>query len=214
MDTLLDRLMLLLILSDLTLLALRRFSAALRVLSLQGILLGVLALAAHQFDLTGRVALLAFMGLGLRGALFPWLLQRTTRRAQIVEEHNPFVGFAPSLLVGIGLLAAAMILGARLPIRAEPMLGLVVPASLFTVFTGVFLVVARRKALSQCMGYLVLDNGIYGFGVATVGNIPALVELGTLLDALVAVLVMAIAMYRLREEFDHMDTDQLDTLRG
>jgi len=214
MDTLLDRLMLLLILSDLTMLALRRFSAALGLLALQGGLLAALALAAHQPDFTGRAVLLALMGLVLRGVLFPWLLRRTARRAGIVEERRPFVGFVPSLLAGIGLLAAAMAIGARLPIGALPTLGLVVPASLFTVFTGVFLVVARRKALSQCVGYLVLDNGIYGFGVATVGNIPALVELGTLLDALVAVLVMAIAMYRLSEEFDHMNTDQLDTLRG
>lgn len=214
MDTLLDRLMLLLILSDLAFLGTRRFAAALGLLSLQGALLGALALAAHPGALTGRVALLAFMGLTLRGVLFPWLLRRTVRRAKIVEERSPLVGFAPSLLVGLILLGAAMTLGGRLPLRTSPLLGLVVPASLFTVFTGVFLVVARRKALSQCLGYLILDNGIYGFGVATVGHIPALVELGTLLDALVAVLVMAIAMYHLREEFDHMNTDQLDTLRG
>ncbi len=206
--------MLVLILSDLALLGMSRFSAALGLLSLQGALLGALALAAHEGSLTERVALLALMGLTLRGVLFPWLLRRTARKAATSEERRPLVGFGASLLGGLLLLGAAMTLGGRLPLRTAPTLGLVVPASLFTVFTGVFLVVARRKALSQCLGYLVLDNGIYGFGVATVGNIPALVELGTLLDALVAVLVMAIAMYRLREEFAHMDTDQLDTLRG
>lgn len=214
MDTLLDRLMLVLILSDLAFLGVSRFAAALSLLALQGALLGALALAAHGSASTERMVLLALIGLILRGVLFPWLLRRTARRAEIVEERNPLVGFAPSLLAGLVLLGTAMTLGARLPLRTSPMLGLVVPASLFTVFTGVFLVVARRKALSQCLGYLILDNGIYGFGVATVGNIPALVELGTLLDALVAVLVMTVAMYRLREEFDHMNTDQLDTLRG
>jgi hydrogenase-4 component E len=95
-----------------------------------------------------------------------------------------------------------------------PSLDLVVPAALFTVLTGVFLIVARRKALTQCLGYLVLENGIYGFGMTAVGDVPALVELGVLLDAFVAVLVMAVAIYHIQEEFEHLDTDQLDTLKG
>jgi hydrogenase-4 component E len=76
------------------------------------------------------------------------------------------------------------------------------------------LTVTRRKTLTQCIGYIVFENGIYIFGMAVAGEIPLLVELGLLLDACVAVLVMGIAIYRISREFDHMDADKLRTLRG
>ena len=71
-----------------------------------------------------------------------------------------------------------MALGGRMPLHRPDLPSLIVPTALFTIFTGVFLIVARRKALTQCLGYLVIENGIYCFGVAAVGEVPALVELG------------------------------------
>jgi hydrogenase-4 component E len=209
-----DRLMLLLILSDIALLGVRRLGRAISLAALQGVLVGVLALAAHRGPLSVRASLLAILGLGLRGLLFPWLLRLVVRRAGGDHELEPYVGYGASLLLGIALLAGAMALGARLPLPESGLPGLVVPATLFTMLSGVFLIVARRRALTQCLGYVVLENGIYGFGVATVAEVPALVELGALLDLFLAVLVMGVAVYRITAEFDHMDTDQLDALRG
>jgi hydrogenase-4 component E len=214
MTTNLDRLMLLLILSDLGLLGIGRLGPALGLLAFQGVLLSGLVLAAHAGALGLRLVILATASLAVRAVLFPWLLRRAGRQAGITRELNPFVGYAPSLLLGIAMLGGAMALGERLPLALTVPSQYVLPASLFTVFTGLFLVVARRKALTQCLGYLVLENGIYAFGVAAVGEVPALIELGALLDLFVAVLVMGVAMYRISEEFDHMDTDRLDTLRG
>ncbi len=214
MSTTLDRLMLLLILSDLGLLGIGRLGTALGLLAFQGVLLSGLALAAHAGALGPRFVVLATASLLVRALLFPWLLRRASRQAGITRDPGPLVGYAPSLLLGIAMLGGAMALGERLPLTLAVPSQYVLPASLFTVFSGLFLVVARRKALMQCLGYLVLENGIYAFGVAAVGEVPALIELGALLDLFVAVLVMGIAMYRISEEFDHMDTDRLDTLRG
>jgi hydrogenase-4 component E len=88
------------------------------------------------------------------------------------------------------------------------------PTALMTFFTGLFLIIARKKALTQCLGYIILENGIYIIGVASVVEIPMLVELGVLLDASVAVLVMGVAIYHINREFDHIETDRLDTLKG
>jgi hydrogenase-4 component E len=82
------------------------------------------------------------------------------------------------------------------------------------MFTGLFLIIARRKALTQCIGYIVFENGIYAFGVAAAGEIPMLVELGLLLDAFVAVFVMGIAIYHIKQEFDHIDATELSSLKG
>jgi hydrogenase-4 component E len=213
METATDRLMLLLILSDVALLSARRLGR-ITLAALQGILIGALALAAHDGPLPTRALVLAALGLGMRGVLFPLLLRFVARRAGADHELEPYVGYGPSLLVGIALLAGAMALGHRLPLPEATPGSLVMPAALFTMLTGLFLIVARRKALTQCLGYVVLENGIYAFGVATVSEVPALVELGALLDLFLAVLVMGVAVYRISEEFEHMDTDQLDRLRG
>jgi len=214
MDATADRLLLVLIVSDIALLGTRRLGRAIGLAALQGILVGLLALAAHHGPLTGRTLLLAVLGIGLRGVLFPLLLRLVARRAGGDRELEPYVGYVPSLLLGIAMLAGAMALGSRLQLPANDMPPLLVTAALFTMLTGVFLVVARRRALTQCLGYVVLENGIYGFGVATVSDVPALVELGALLDLFLAVLVMGVAIYRITAEFDHMDTDQLDALKG
>jgi hydrogenase-4 component E len=209
-----DRLMLVLIVSDVALLGTRRLGRAIGLAALQGVLVGLLALAAHHGPLTGRTLLLAVLGIGLRGVLFPVLLRFVARRAGGDRELEPYVGYGPSLLLGIAMLGGAMALGGRLQLPATGLPPLLVTAALFTMLTGVFLVVARRRALTQCLGYVVLENGIYGFGVATVSDVPALVELGALLDLFLAVLVMGVAIYRITAEFDHMDTDQLDALKG
>jgi hydrogenase-4 component E len=214
MESGIDRLMLLLILSDMALLGMTRLGGAIGLIAFQGVLLGGLALLSPEGAPTWRALLLAVAGLGLRGVLFPWLLRRVVRRVGIRHERDPLIGHGSSILIGIAMLASAMALGSRLPLKVAAGSGLVVPAALFTILTGVFVVITRRKALTQCLGYLVLENGIYGFGLAAVGEVPALVELGALLDVFVAVLVMGVAVYRLAEEFDHMDTDQLTMLRG
>jgi hydrogenase-4 component E len=118
------------------------------------------------------------------------------------------------LLIGILMLASALWLGAELPLMGVIRAPFTVPASFMTMFTGLFLIIARKKALTQCLGYIVFENGIYAFGVAAVGEIPSLVELGLLLDAFVAVFVMGIAIYRINQEFDHMDADELRSLKG
>jgi hydrogenase-4 component E len=82
------------------------------------------------------------------------------------------------------------------------------------IFVGLFVIVSRRKALNQILGYIILENGTYAFGMSVLSEVPVLVELGILLDAFVAVFVMGVAIYHISREFDHMDTDLLDTLKG
>ncbi|MCU0241748.1 MAG: hydrogenase [Vicinamibacteria bacterium] len=214
MESGLDRLLLLIILTDMALLATSRLRVAISLSALQGVLSGGLAIMVMPALPSLRSIMIALCGLALRGVLFPWLLLRIKRQADIREEQRPLVGPGASTLLGIAILASAIAMGARLPLHHQQPATLIVPATLFSIFTGVFLVIARGKAITQCIGYLALENGIYGFGVAVVGEVPALVELGALLDLFVAVLVMGVAMHRLSEEFGHMDTDRLTDLRG
>jgi hydrogenase-4 component E len=214
MDPWLDAVLVLLLLTDLALLGVSQLASCIRLIALQGILLAVFTLLANAEELTLRLVLIALASAGLKGVLFPWLLRRAIREAEIRREVEPFIGFVPSLVLGVLLLALATWLGHRLGAVCPAAMAGLVPAAIFTQFTGLFICVSRRKALSQAVGYLAFDNGIYVFGIAAVGEIPFLVELGMLMDAFVAVFVMGIAIFHINREFDHIDADKLNLLKG
>jgi hydrogenase-4 component E len=90
---------------------------------------------------------------------------------------------------------------------------LVLPLALATILIGLFLIVSRRKAIMQVVGYLVLENGVFIFGVALAQEEPFLVEMGVLLDVFVAVFIMGIMIFHISREFDHIDVDQLTSLK-
>jgi hydrogenase-4 component E len=213
-NTKIETFMVLMILADMALLGMSRLAAAIRVVAAQGILLGGFALFANAGDLGPRMAAIAIGGAVIKGLVFPFLLLRAVREANTRREMEPFVGYVLSIGIGILLLFASAWLSRRITVPARSLDPIVVTGALMTMFTGLFLVMARKKALTQVLGYLVFENGIYIFGVSAVGEIPALVELGVLLDAFVAVFVMVIALYHINREFDHIDADRLDALKG
>ena len=88
-----------------------------------------------------------------------------------------------------------------------------VDSLLFVVLAIVLVIVGRRKAVMQALGYLAMENGIYAFGLAFAVEEPLLVEMGVLLDVFVAVFVMGIAIHHISREFDHIDTDRLSALK-
>lgn len=90
---------------------------------------------------------------------------------------------------------------------------LLIPVAFFTILVGLFGIVTRRKAVSQVLGYLVLENGIFAFGAVALRKAQLLVEMGILLDVFVAVFVMGIAIFRINREFDHIDADRLASLK-
>lgn len=190
-----------------------RLVRCIRIVAFQGVLLGALTLAVHPHTLTLRVVILAVAIVALKGAAFPWLLSRVLQDADVRREVEPLVGYVSSMLAGTLGLAVAFWLSGRLPLPLPPISPLVVPVSLFTTLAGLFLIVSRRTALTQVLAYLVLENGIYTFGIGLVEGTPMVVELGVLLDVFVAVFVMGIAIFHINREFDHIDANQLAALR-
>jgi hydrogenase-4 component E len=212
MHTLTDPILIVLILTNLMILGTSRLASCIRLVSAQGILLGLLPLALHG-GLTVRLAVLAAGSVAIKGLVFPWLLSRAQREAGVSREIEPWIGYTPSMLAGAGGLAGALWLSSRLPLPAGMPSTLALPVALFTILVGLFLILSRNTALSQVLGYLVLENGIYAVGVGLALDEHLLVELGVLLDALVAVFVMGIIIFHISREFDHIDVDRLSTLK-
>ncbi|MBI3785159.1 MAG: hydrogenase [Deltaproteobacteria bacterium] len=208
-----DTTLVFLALSSLLLLGSSRLSRCVRIVAFQGVLLGVLTMAVAQHDPSLRTIFFALAIVALKGVGFPWLLSRVLRESEVHREVDPLVGYIVSMLLGTLTLALSFWLSARLPLPAPPLSSLVVPVAFFTTLAGLFLIVTRRAALTQVLAYLVLENGIYVFGVGLVHGTPMVVELGILLDVFVAVFVMGIAIFHINREFDHIDTEQLTILR-
>jgi hydrogenase-4 component E len=148
-----------------------------------------------------------------KGIVIPGLLRRAMRAANIDREIEPFIGFVPSLLLGAGGAIAAVALAGMLPLLPEQAGSLFVPGALASVLTGFVLLIGRAKAISQVCGYLILENGIYLFGLLLIHAMPLLVEAGILLDLTVAVFVIGIIVDRIQRAFDSLDTRKLTALR-
>jgi hydrogenase-4 component E len=209
-----DLILVLVVLTNLKLLGSSRLGASIRVVAAQGVMLGLLPVLAHVHELSLHFAALAVGTVALKGVVFPWLLFRALREAEVTREVEPYVGYITSILIGLAALAASFWLGGRLPVSTVEPTSLLVPSALFSILAGLFLIVARKRAVNQVLGFLVLENGIYTFGVGIVAETPFLVELGVLLDAFVAVFVMGIAVYHINREFDHIEVNRLDRLKG
>ena len=210
-----DALMVALILTDLALLGSGRLGVCIRIVALQGIMLGLLPLLAAQGEPVlpdrdphrGRAwwsgassSRISSGGCGFR---------RRPPRGGAVRRLYPVASVRHLRRRGLHL---AQLRGSAFPGR--PCRCSRGRSAIFTILVGLFLIVSRKKAISQVLGYLVMENGIYVLGIWMVVEIPMLVELGVLLDAFVAVFVMGIATYHISREFDHIDVDQLDSLKG
>jgi hydrogenase-4 component E len=213
MSTSIDSILIFLILMDLILLGSSRLRNAIRIAAVQGVVLGLLPLLAHGQGIAWHAILLGAGSAGIKGLIFPALMNRALRETNASREIEPFVGYILSLLIGVGVLAVSFVFGSRLPLPWSAPSTLLVPAGLFTVWTGLFLIMARRKAITQVLGYIVMENGIFTLGMVLVEAMPLLVELGVLLDIFVAVFVMGIIVFQINREFDHIDSDQLSALR-
>jgi hydrogenase-4 component E len=209
----LDLLMALIVFTNLRLLGSSRLGACIRTVALQGLLLGLLPLIAHAGELGWRILLLAVGGMALKAAVFPWLFFRALRNAKVRREMEPYVGYSVSLLAGIAAIAISMWVAAHLVLPNRALSPLLVPVALSTMLVGLFVIVSRRKALTQALGYLTFENGIFAFGVGIAHESPFLVETGILLDVFVAVFVMGIAIFHIQREFDSIDTAALSSLR-
>lgn len=212
MSSLLSSLVAALLLVNLVALGTSRIRTSIRAVAAQGVLLGLLALAAHDRLGVPAVAL-ALASVFLKGGLIPVILFRALRQVAIKREVEPSLGFLPSLLLGAFATALAVAAGSRLPFAEARLAPLLVPASLATVAAGFILISTRPKAISQVLGYLVLENGIFIFGLLLIEALPFLVEVGVLLDLVVGIFVLSIIIHHINREFASLDTRRLSLLK-
>jgi len=214
MSSLVELAFILVVVIDLFLLASSRLGAAIRTVAIQGALLATLPLLlltdAHDL---GHALVLALGALAVKGIVVPRMMFSAIREASIRREMEPIVGFVPSMVLGAIGVALAFAFSSRLPLPRGEMHPFLVPTALSTVWAGLLLVVSRKKAVNQVLGFLVLENGVFVFGLLLSDFMPLMVEAGVLLDLFAAVFVMGIVMFHINREFSSLDTEKLSALR-
>lgn len=189
-----------------------RLPLLIRAVAVQGVLLGLAPLLLEQGSLSWQLIFITVVTVAGKGIIIPWLLNRAMRTANIARELTPYIQYIPSLLLGASATIAAVILAQYLPLLPEHAGTLHVPGAMALIFTGFILLIGRTKAISQVCGYLILENGIYLFGLLLVHSTPMLVELGILLDVTVGIFVIGIIVDRIQRTFDSLDTRKLTAL--
>ena len=189
-----------------------RLRSTINVVAIQGFALGVLAMLVHEHANWEAVLVAAGAAL-IKGALIPSMLNKAMRDASIRREIEPLVGYAKSLVLGAVATGLSLVFANTLPLAPQHQGSLLIPAALSTVLCGFIVLTTRRKAITQVVGYLMLENGIYIMGLTLIEAIPFLVEVGVLLDLFVGIFVMGIIINKISREFSTLDTAKLSALK-
>jgi hydrogenase-4 component E len=213
MEQFLDPLLIIALALNFVALGVSRIRAVINTVALQGILLGILPLLLPHHHIGLHNLLVVTVTVLLKGMVIPAFLVRAMREANIQHEINPVMSNMSSLLLGAVGTGLALVFSHTLPLDEKDSGFLVVPAALATVWTGFLLLTGRRKAITQVLGYLLLENGIFLFGLLLLDAMPFLVELGILLDLFTGVFVMGIIIHHISREFASISTEHLTELK-
>jgi hydrogenase-4 component E len=191
----------------------RGLAAHIDAFTLQSVALGATTALVAYFTADRELYLVAGLLIAIKGIGIPLLLRRMARRFGTERELAPYVNTATSLLIGGLLVLLAYVVMrpivqlSHLPTRAG------MPLAMGLVFVSLFVIVSRKKALTQVIGFLMLENGIALLAVLGTHGIPLIVEIGVFLDVLMGFLVMQIFVYQIHETFESLDVEQLNRLR-
>ena len=210
---LLNTLAALLLLLSFAMLSQRRIVSLVNMLALQGALLFMATLLLAWRTGDRNLYLSAGLTLGLKVIFLPWLLHRLIRRLGVYWDTEPLLNITWTMLVGV--LVVIFSFGLAQPISAlastatRNSIGIAVAVILIAFLT----MITRRKAMSQVVGFLSMENGLFFGAMSATYGMPMIVELGVALDVLVAMLVLGVFFFQIREQFDSLDLKNFESLK-
>jgi hydrogenase-4 component E len=190
-----------------------RLPALVNVFALHAVLLALsVAWQAHIQD-APHLYVTAVIAFGFKAVVIPVVLQRIIVRLGIHREIENVVGVGPAMLLGIALVALAMVVMLRVTAEADPLAREDLAFALSVVLLGLLMMVTRRNAVSQVIGFMSLENGLVLAATGAKG-MPLVVEISIAFSILIAFIVIGIFLFRIRERFDTVDVQALDRFRG
>ena len=216
MLTLSEIVLALFLIADLALAGASRLKYAIRFVAIQGWMVGVLPILLWNWEGNGclgaRIWIIAVVNSLVKGVALPMLLEYAVRKARTRRELEPIVSFQMSRFIVFLMAVGGFAIGRLLHVHETIASELAIPVAFTTMGTGLLLICARKKAITQVLGFLVLENGISLFGAGILLEYGIVVELGILLDVFALVFILGIAVFQINRTFASTDTDQLNHL--
>jgi len=202
------------LLSVLLSLASHRLLALVKIMAFQGIVVSLVPLFLGHHMTMGSVLMLQVMIL-IKGLLIPGLIYVAVKKIKIRREIEPIIGYHASLFAGLLFIVVSAFIADRIQNSLPGGQVLLLITAITTLASGLFLLMSRHKAITQVIGYLMMENGIYLFGTALAKQTHSqyIVEFGVLLDLLVGIMIMGIVLNNINSTFDDVDTALLGQLK-
>jgi hydrogenase-4 component E len=185
-----------------------------RLYGLQSLLLAIVATTIAISESRPELFVTAALTVVLKTILIPWFLMRTVDRIGIHREIEPFLNVPVSLLICLGLTVVGYRVSTGFEEGAQQVTHHLIGVALSLLLIGLFLMVTRKKAITQILALLTVENAVFLVAVGVTTGMPLIVELGIAFDVILAVLVLGILVQRIVARFESMDVSRLSNLKG
>jgi hydrogenase-4 component E len=190
-----------------------RMFGLLNVFALHAVILSASVAWQGYIQAAPHLFVTALIALGLKALIIPLALRRMVVRMGIHRTIETVVGIGPTMLAGMGLVALSMVVMLKAAAGADPLAREDLAFALSVVLLGLMMMVTRRNAVSQIVGFMSLENGLILAATGAKG-MPLVVEISVAFSVLVAFIVIGVFLFRIRERFDSVDVAALDEFRG
>ncbi|HZT46722.1 MAG TPA: hydrogenase-4 component E [Hyphomicrobiaceae bacterium] len=190
-----------------------RMYALLNVFALHAVVLSASVAWQANVQNAPHLYVTAVLALVLKAVIIPLALRRIVAQLGIHRAIETVVGIGPTMLAGMGLVALSMVIMLKAAAAADPLAREDLAFALSVVLLGLMMMVTRRNAVSQIIGFMSLENGLILAATGAKG-MPLVVEISVAFSVLVAFIVIGVFLFRIRERFDSVDVEALDTFRG
>jgi hydrogenase-4 component E len=190
-----------------------RLYALLNVFALQAVVLAMSVAWQAWAQGAPHLYITAAIALVLKAIVIPVALHRIIARLGIQRQIETVVGVGPTMMAGIALVALSMVVMLRVTPEADPLAREDLAFALSVLLLGLLMMVTRRNAVGQVVGFMSIENGLILAGTGAKG-MPLVVEISVAFSVLVAFIVIGIFLFRIRERFDTVDVQALDRFRG
>jgi len=202
-----------LLLLSFSMLAQRRIVTLVNMLATQGVLLCMATLLLAWRTGEGHLYLSAVLTLALKVIGLPWLLHRLIGRLGVYWDTEPLINPSGTMLIGLAVVIFSFGLAQPISALASTATRSTIGIAIAVILLAFLTMITRRKAMSQVVGFLSMENGLFFGAMSTTYGMPMVVELGVALDVLVAMLVLGVFFFQIREQFDSLDLHHLETLK-
>ncbi|MCL4316139.1 MAG: formate hydrogenlyase [Gammaproteobacteria bacterium] len=191
----------------------RRILSLVNLFAMQGLVLALSTLIVAYSTGQGHLYFSAALTLVLKVMALPWILYRLMRKLNVQWDVETLINIPSTLLVGIVLVIFAFNLASPISHMAGTILRSTLGIALASVLLSFLMMIVRRKAIPQVIGFLAMENGLFFAATSSTYGMPMVVELGIALDVLVGMFIFGIFFFHIRETFDSLDLQHMEKLK-